>query len=193
MRAPIQKKWIYYIEERRREVAQMLAQGHSETEIAHILGVHASTICRDVKVLKQLSQRFVFDLAKGDLAYYYEQCIEGVDEIRKETWNLYKYRIYDGNGTPIPIKDKVSLLKLLKECDEARFALLEKSPSGSGAESRALKVEISPAVVIKDENADASAEAAKAAALNADAKEASKAVDACVQQSGRSQPFKCND
>jgi len=29
-----QKKWIYYIEERRKEVAQMLAQGHSETEIA---------------------------------------------------------------------------------------------------------------------------------------------------------------
>lgn len=28
-----QKKWIYYIEERRKEVAQMLAQGHTETEI----------------------------------------------------------------------------------------------------------------------------------------------------------------
>lgn len=29
-----QKKWIYYIEERRKEVAQMLAQGHSGTDIA---------------------------------------------------------------------------------------------------------------------------------------------------------------
>jgi DNA-binding NarL/FixJ family response regulator len=29
-----QKKWIYYIEERRKEVAQMLAQGHTETDIA---------------------------------------------------------------------------------------------------------------------------------------------------------------
>jgi DNA-binding NarL/FixJ family response regulator len=36
-RAPMQKKWIYYMEERRREVAQMLAQGHSETEIAQLL------------------------------------------------------------------------------------------------------------------------------------------------------------
>jgi predicted transcriptional regulator len=69
---PTHKKWIYYIEERRREVAQMLAQGHTETEIAQILHVHVSTISRDVKVLKQLSQRFVFDLAKGDLAYYYK-------------------------------------------------------------------------------------------------------------------------
>ena len=47
-----QKKWIYYIEERRREVALMLAQGHSETEIAQLLHVHVNTICRDVKVLK---------------------------------------------------------------------------------------------------------------------------------------------
>jgi DNA-binding NarL/FixJ family response regulator len=69
---PMQKQWIYYIEEHRREVAQMLAQGHSETEISGLLGVHVSTISRDVKVLKELSQRFVFDLAKGDLAYYYK-------------------------------------------------------------------------------------------------------------------------
>lgn len=72
-----QKKWIYYIEERRREVAQMLAQGHSETEIAQILRVHVSTISRDVKVLKELSQRFMFDLVKGDLTYYYKQCVDG--------------------------------------------------------------------------------------------------------------------
>ena len=56
-----QKKWIYYIEERRKEVAQMLAQGHSETEIAQILHVHVSTISRDVKVLKEMSQQFVFE------------------------------------------------------------------------------------------------------------------------------------
>ena len=68
-----------YIEERRREVAHMLAQGHTETEIAQILHVHVSTICRDVKFLKQLSHRFIFDLAKGDLTYHYKQCIDGMD------------------------------------------------------------------------------------------------------------------
>jgi len=30
-------------------------------------------------VLKKLSQRFVFDLAKSDLAYYYKQCIDGIE------------------------------------------------------------------------------------------------------------------
>jgi DNA-binding NarL/FixJ family response regulator len=67
-----QNRWLYAIEERRREVAQMLTEGHSETEIAQLLHVHVSTICRDVKFLKQLSQRFIFDLAKGDLTYYYK-------------------------------------------------------------------------------------------------------------------------
>lgn len=123
-----QKKWIYYIEERRREVAQMLAQGHTETEIAQILHVHVSTICRDVKVLKELSQRFVFDLAKGDLTYYYKQCIDGMDEIRKEAWSLYKYGDWS-QGVHLSVKEKIAALRLLKECDEAKFALLEKGPS----------------------------------------------------------------
>jgi IS30 family transposase len=48
----------------------------SETEIAKELGVDQSTISRDIKILKELSQRFVYDLAKSDLAYYYKQCID---------------------------------------------------------------------------------------------------------------------
>jgi len=123
-----QKKWIYYIEDRRREVAHMLAQGHSETEIAQILHVHVSTISRDVKVLKQLSQRFVFDLAKGDLTYYYKQCIDGMDEIRREAWSLYKYGDWS-QWVHLTVKEKIAALRLLKECGEAKFALLEKGPS----------------------------------------------------------------
>lgn len=103
-----QRKWIYYIEERRREVAQMLAQGHSETDIAQILHVHVSTICRDVKVLKELSQRFVFDLAKGDLTYYYKQCIDGMDEIRREAWSLYKYGDWS-QGVHLSVKESLKV------------------------------------------------------------------------------------
>jgi IS30 family transposase len=66
----------FKIEERRRQVASMLAQSKTETEIAEQLNVDQSTISRDVKALKEMSQQFVFDLAKSDLAYYYKQsCI----------------------------------------------------------------------------------------------------------------------
>jgi hypothetical protein len=56
------KKFI--IEERRRLVAKLWAQSKTETEIARELHCNVSTICRDIKFLKKLSQQFVFDLAK---------------------------------------------------------------------------------------------------------------------------------
>ncbi|MGC2427424.1 MAG: hypothetical protein WA421_10335 [Nitrososphaeraceae archaeon] len=40
----------------------------TETEIAYELKVDQSTISGDIKILKLLSQRLVFDLAKSDLA-----------------------------------------------------------------------------------------------------------------------------
>jgi IS30 family transposase len=53
----------FKIEERRRKVASMLAQSTTETEIAEQLDVDQSTLSRDVKALKEMSQQFVFDLA----------------------------------------------------------------------------------------------------------------------------------
>ena len=66
----------YKIEDRRRRVASLLAQSMSETEIAKKLKVDQSTISRDVKVLKKMSQQFVYDLAKSNLAYCYKQCLD---------------------------------------------------------------------------------------------------------------------
>jgi len=80
----------YEIEERRRKVATLLAQLMPEVEIAQELKVDQSTISRDIKVLKDLSQKFVFDLAKSDLAYYYKQCIDRIEEVRRKGWEIFK-------------------------------------------------------------------------------------------------------
>ena len=114
------------IEERRREVATLLAQSMTETEIAHELMVDQSTISRDIKVLKKLSQRFVFDLAKSDLAYYYKQCIDGIEEVRRKGWEIFKGQNNNNNLTP---KDKLLALKVIRECNEAKFALFKEGPS----------------------------------------------------------------
>lgn len=53
-----------------------------ETEIAEKLDVDQSTISRDVKALKQMSERFVMDFAKSDLPYYYKQSIDGMEEAK---------------------------------------------------------------------------------------------------------------
>ena len=94
----------------------------TETEIAQELKVDQSTISRDIKVLKELSQRFVFDLAKSNLAYYYKQCIDGIEEVRRKGWDIFK-------GHTLTPKDKLLALKVIRECNEAKFALFKEDPS----------------------------------------------------------------
>jgi predicted transcriptional regulator len=112
----------FKIEERRRKVASMSAQSMTETEIAEQLNVDQSTVSRDVNALKKMSQQFVFDLAKSDLAYYYKQSIDGIEEAKKEAWRIYR----DDNSS---IKEKLAALKLIIESNEARFKLLSEGPS----------------------------------------------------------------
>jgi len=114
----------FKIEERRRKVASMLAQSMTETEIAEQLNVDQSTISRDVTALKELSQQFVFDLAKSDLAYYYKQCIDSIEEVRRKVWEILRDK-----EQSLTLKDKLLALKLIKECDEGKFALFKDGPS----------------------------------------------------------------
>ena len=130
----------FKIEERRRKVASLLAQSMTETEIAEELIVDQSTISRDVKALKQLSQQFVYDLAKSDLAYYYKQCLDGMEEVKRKAWEAYRSDDYS-----LKLKDKLFALKLIKECDEAKFSLLESGTAVmnlKSLEERLNKIEI---------------------------------------------------
>jgi IS30 family transposase len=130
----------FKIEERRRKVASFLARSFTETEIAKELDVDQSTISRDVKALKELSQKFVYNLAKSDLAYYYKQCIDGIEEAKREAW-----KIYHNNNNEVSVKEKLCALKLIVESNEARFKLLSEGPSilaVKSLEERLNKIEI---------------------------------------------------
>ncbi len=111
----------FKIEDRRRKVSSLLAQSMTESEIAQMLGVDQSTISRDIKVLKESAQQFVYDLAKSDLAYYYKQSIDGIEEAKKESWKIY-------NDQTVPIREKLLALKLIIQSDETRFKLLSEGP-----------------------------------------------------------------
>jgi IS30 family transposase len=54
----------FKIEERRRKVASMLAQSMTEIEIAEQLNVDQSTICRDIKALKEITTEYTNYLNK---------------------------------------------------------------------------------------------------------------------------------
>ena len=113
----------FKIEDRRRRVATLLAQSMTEMEIAEELNVDQSTISRDIKVLKQLSQRFVYDLAKSDLAFYYKQCLVGVEEVKRRAWEIFN------KSTDLSTGDKLLALKLIIECNESTFALFKEGPA----------------------------------------------------------------
>ena len=82
----ISKKFL--IEERRRQVTIMIAQGMTEIEIGQRLSVDNSTISKDVKTLKLISQQFVYDITKSDFTYYYKQCLETVKLILRKQWEI---------------------------------------------------------------------------------------------------------
>ena len=108
----------YKIEDHRRRVAFLLAQSMTETEMAKNLKVDQFTIGRDIKVLKKFIQQ-VYDLAKSDLAYCYKQCLNGIEEAKRRSWDIF-------NGTNIfTTKDKLLALKLIMEYNEEKFELFK--------------------------------------------------------------------
>lgn len=114
----------FNIEERRRQVASLLSQSMTERQIAAQLNVSQATIHRDIDALKEMSQQFVYDLAKSDLAYYYKQSIDGLDEVKKQAWT-----IYFSTSENIQTKDRLAALRLIADCNVDKFELLNAGPS----------------------------------------------------------------
>jgi hypothetical protein len=89
----------YQIEERRRQVSIMVAQGMTEISIAEKLGVDNTTISKDVKALKLVSKRFIYDITKSDFTYYYKQCLELVKLVLRRQMEIVN------KDTPITKED----------------------------------------------------------------------------------------
>ena len=68
----------YLADERRRQVAILVTQSYTEVEIAAKLGVDNTTISKDIKALKLISQQFIYDITKSDFTFYYKQCLDTV-------------------------------------------------------------------------------------------------------------------
>ena len=105
----------------------MLAQSMTEQEIADKLEVDRSTISRDIKVLKQMSQQFVYDLVHSDLAYYYKQCLNGIEEAKRKAWLIFNH-LTESSG-PGAVKNSLLALRLTVDCNEAQFSLFKEGPA----------------------------------------------------------------
>ena len=109
------------IDERRQKLWTLLTRGMKRYEIANVLGVDPATVSRDIAYLVAQSQNYLSNLAKSTLPFMYQTSIEGIRSVMKECWNIYEST--DNNF------QKLSALKLAKECHEAVFKLVDEGPS----------------------------------------------------------------
>jgi IS30 family transposase len=110
--------------ERRQKLWTLLTRGMKAYEIAKELNTNESTISRDIKYLTAQSQNYLNDLAKSTLPFIYQTSIEGILDIIKECWSIYQ-----SSDQRINMYQKLAALKLIKECHEARFNLVNNGPS----------------------------------------------------------------
>ena len=114
------------IKERREKIWPLLTKGNMKGyEIAKELNVSPPTVARDIKFLTAESQNYLNDLAKETLPFMYQISIEGIRDIIRECWAIYQSE----NTRDVNMYQRISALKLAKECNEAIFKLLEEGPS----------------------------------------------------------------
>ena len=112
------------IADRRQKLWTLLIKGMKVYEIAKELNTDYSTVSRDIKYLTAQSQNYLNNLAKETLPFMYQTSIEGIRSILKECWNIYQ-----SDDNKINWFQRLSALKLAKECNEAIFNLVDEGPS----------------------------------------------------------------
>jgi IS30 family transposase len=112
------------INERRQKLWTLLTRGMSAYEIAKELNADHSTISRDIKYLTAQSHNYLDGLAKEMLPFMYQTSIEGIRDVIKEC-----YAIYDSHDPNVNMYQRLGALRLIKDCHESIFKLLDEGPS----------------------------------------------------------------
>jgi hypothetical protein len=106
------------LEWRRAKVLELMSKGETnQSEIARILQVDRSIVCRDVAYLRQQAKENITRYVDERLPEEYEKCLTGLNSILKEAWTMSKT---DDNVK----SDKIKALTLAKECYAMRLELL---------------------------------------------------------------------
>jgi hypothetical protein len=60
-----------------------------------------------------MSRQFVFDLDKGYLAFYYDQCLTGIQEAKREAWKMYEEWNAEPSSPECSLRDYLVTAKAL--------------------------------------------------------------------------------
>jgi hypothetical protein len=108
--------------ERRQQVWFLMLKGHNGPSIAKMLNSPYITVHKDIKFLTKKSKQYIYDLARGTHVLMYQRAIEGIGLTLTEAWNKF-------NDPKVPEKQKVSYLRLIKECNESMFEMTANGPT----------------------------------------------------------------
>ena len=101
---------------RRSQVLELTSKGHNQSDIARILQVDKSVICRDITALNQQSQENIKKYVDERLPNEYEKCLIGLTAILKEAWNT--------SEEALDRREKIQALALAKDCYTLKLDLL---------------------------------------------------------------------
>ena len=105
------------IEWRRAKVMELLSKGeNNQSEIARILQVDKSIICRDIRYLRQEAKTNIRKYIDERLPEEYEKCLVGITAILRETWIT--------SQQAVDKREKIQALSLAKECYSMKLELL---------------------------------------------------------------------
>jgi hypothetical protein len=101
---------------RRSQVLELTSKGYSQSDIARVLQVDRSVICRDISYLNQQSKENIQKYIDEKLPCEYEKCLVGLTAILREAWNT-AHNAQDK-------REKIQALSLAKECYLMKLDLL---------------------------------------------------------------------
>jgi hypothetical protein len=105
------------IEWSRAKVMELLSKGESnQSEIARILHVDKSIICRDIVYLRQQAKANIKRYIDERLPEEYEKCLVGLNAITREAWNTA--------ANTEEKREKIQALPLAKDCYSMKMDLL---------------------------------------------------------------------
>jgi hypothetical protein len=102
--------------ERRDRVWFLMLKGQNPQSITKTLGTTKTVVYNDIQFLTERSRKYVFDMAKGTHVLMYQRAIEGISLTLEMAWRKF-------NDPKVPEKQKVSYLRLTRECHESMINL----------------------------------------------------------------------
>ena len=130
-------------ENRRARVFSLHNRGLTQSEIAQQVDVTQQTVSTDLKHIREASRKVIED-ATRNATFEYAKYFEGMDQIKKDLWEIAVDSYANNNHNPDPhfnslIRDRITALALLKECYKERLEAFVGGPISEMSATRHVK------------------------------------------------------